>query len=485
MGILLTVLAVIIVLVAVVLARTFAFNPPRSGPVTPYDPGEVDEAVLARLSKAISIPTVCAQNYDDTNFAPFDEYIDFIQNAFPLFHEKTELTRVNRYALVYRWRGADSGLLPLMLTAHYDVVPVEAGTEDAWKYPGFSGQVAEGRIWGRGTLDIKSQMIAHMEAAEALMREGFTPQRDFLFVYGQDEEIGGMAGASKVVERFIQEGVRLEGVIDEGGFVVSGVIKGVSAPLALVGVAEKGLCNYQLSLAGAGGHSSMPPPHTALGELAKVLTNIEKRPLPTRLTPPTLELLRSIAGEMGFVTRMAAANLWLFRPVLLKALTGNPATNALVRTTFAATMARASDAANVLPQRVQATVNVRLLPGDTVAGVAAYLKEAGGNPDLGVEHPLAAEPSKTSPTDSAVYQKIAQRVQSLLPGVIVTPYLVTGGTDARKYYPVSDNIYRFTPLLVSNEEKDAVHNTNESVSVENYGRMIVFFRQLIETFDAP
>ena len=487
MVIFLIVLSLFVCLAAVVLTSTFLFRPPRGqADAVPYDPGEIPEGVLARLTRAITFPTICTQDYTGTDFAPFDGFIAFLAEAYPLFHQTCSLERVNGYALVYRWKGVDPSLQPMMFTAHYDVVPVETGTEALWKYPPFSGAVTEERIWGRGTLDIKSQITAHMEAAETLMRRGFVPERDFYFVYGQDEETGGRNGAYKTADYFAEKGIRFEGVLDEGGFVVSGVIKNVASPLALIGVAEKGFCNYELTLEGEGGHSSMPPTHTALGNAARLIAAIESRPLPARLTAPALLLLRNIAGEMGFAVRMAIANLWLFKHLILKILSANYVTNAMIRTTFAATMARASNAANVLPRKAQVTINVRLLPGDSVAGVEAYLKGIAGKMKLplSVRTLAAEEPSQVSPADGTVYRRLLALIDEVFPGVIASPYLVMGGTDARKYYKVCDHVYRFTPMLVTNEEKDTAHNTNESVTAVNYGRMIHFFIRFIEGFDA-
>ena len=481
---LLIVLFVFSGLAAAVITSTLLFHPPRGrADAAPYDTPDAAGEVLARLSKAISFPTICTQDYQGTDFAPFEDFIAFLAEAYPLFHQTCPLERVNGYALVYRWKGADASLPPMLLTAHYDVVPVEAGTETDWNYPPFSGAVAEGRIWGRGTLDIKSQITAHLEAAETLMRQGFVPRRDFYFVYGQDEEIGGRNGAYKTADYFAEKGIRLEGVLDEGGFAVSGVIKGVAAPLALIGIAEKGFCNYELTMEGAGGHSSMPPAHTALGNAARLITAIEDHPLPARLPAPTLQLLRGIAGEMGLAVRMAVANLWLFKPLILTILKKSAVTNALIRTTCAATMAKASEAANVLPQKAQAVVNVRILPGDTVESVQAHIKKLAGQLPLTIRLLAAEEPSKVSPTEGRAFRRITALIGEIFPGVIAAPYLVMGGTDARKYYKVCDHVYRFTPMMITNEEKDTAHSTNESISVANYSRMIYFFTKFIEGFD--
>jgi carboxypeptidase PM20D1 len=194
-------------------------------------------------------------------------------------------------------------------------------------------------------------------------------------------------------------------------------------------------------------------------------------------------MLRTIACEMGFVVRMAMANLWLFRPLLLRVLSRNAATNAMVRTTFAATMSRAGDAPNVLPQKAAATVNVRLLHGDTLDSVEAHFRHLAGDPALAVRRGADVEASARSPVDSALFRRLQSLIAEVYPAAITTPYLVMGGTDSRKYYPVCDNVYRFTPILVSNDEKNTMHSTNESLSIANYGRMIYFFTRFIEGFD--
>jgi acetylornithine deacetylase/succinyl-diaminopimelate desuccinylase-like protein/Na+/melibiose symporter-like transporter len=456
---------------------TLSANTPGVQNAEPLDCGLPAPEALARLSRAISIPTVSVQDYAETDFAVFEDFIRFLREAYPLFHETCELERVNGYALVYRWKGRDGSLSPMLLTAHYDVVPVEAGTEADWAYPPFSGAVMEGRIWGRGALDIKSQLTAHLEAAEGLMREDFVPERDLYFVYGQDEETGGRNGAYKAAEYFAGKGLRFEGVLDEGGFVVSGVLKGVKTPAALIGVAEKGFCNYELLLESEGGHSSMPPLSTALGDAAKLIRAIGKHPMPARLCPPVVLMMRTLAGEMGLAARIAVSRL--FRPLLLRTLDKNPVTRALIRSTFAATVARAGDAVNVLPRKAIVIINVRLLPGDTVDSAAEHIKKLGKGLRLTVRTLVSAEASQISPAEGLVYRRITSLIKEFYPGALISPYLVTGGTDARKYYSVSDHVYRFTPALVTNEEKNAAHNTNESVTAANYARMIHFYRRFM------
>jgi carboxypeptidase PM20D1 len=483
------VLVAIVAIVVVVLVRALAFKPPafeRNAEAWQPDEaagesGESDAGELDRLARAIRIETIGSASYEQVDFAPFDEFIAFLQESFPLFNEQCTLERVNGYALIYRWAGSDEALLPVALMAHYDVVPVEEGTTNDWEQPPFSGAVVDGVIWGRGTLDIKSQLTAYLEAAERLMREGSRPRRTLYFCFGHDEENGGAHGAAAIVEHLRTQGVRLEAVLDEGGFVVSGAMKGIDVPIGLIGIAEKGTSNLQIEVEGEGGHSSMPPKNSSLGMAAKVVAQIEQHPLPARLSPPAEGMLRGIAGEMGFAVRMALANLWLMRPVLLRILGGNVVTNSMVRTTFAVTQAQASDAPNVLPQTTRITINVRLLSGDTTASVQRYFEELATKvgATVRVKPLLAQEASPVSPTDTPFYGLLTDLMGEIYPNAVPTPYLVMGATDSRYFYALSNNVYRFTPIWITNEDRAHIHSTNESLSTTNYYRMIHFYERLM------
>ncbi|MDR2380572.1 MAG: M20/M25/M40 family metallo-hydrolase [Bifidobacteriaceae bacterium] len=477
-------------LVAAALTRTLRFQPPAPPPPggPDFETGAVAPEALERLGAAIRLPTVSRLNYDETDFAPFDAFKKLLTTSFPLFHQRCELEVISGYALVYRWPGSagrtgdsGAGLEPIALMAHYDVVPVEAGSEAGWRYPPFSGAVADGMVWGRGALDDKSQLMAQLEAAENLMRAGFVPRRDIYFCYGHDEETGGRWGAARIVEHLAERGVRFAGVLDEGGIVVTGALPGVSAPVAVIGVAEKGQCAYQFTVNGPGGHASTPPQHTALGLAAQLITMIEQHPLPPRLIPPVEAMLRRLAGQMGFATRLALANLWLLRPLTLRKLTASPATNALVRTTFAATMASAADAPNALPLTARFSVNVRLLPGDTPASVRRHFEAliARAGIDARIEPLIEAEPSPVSPTDSDFFRSVESLARELYPSALVTPYLVVAGTDSRRFHALSENVLRFTPFHLADADQQRIHGTDECLSTANYGRMMTFYERLL------
>jgi carboxypeptidase PM20D1 len=434
---------------------------------------------VARLSHAIQFKTVSNPDYSAVDFGAFDGYLMFLREAFPLFFATCETESVNEYALLCRWRGKSAEAPPVLFLAHYDVVPAD---ENGWKYPPFSGEIADGYITGRGTLDIKSQMIAHFEAVEALVQQGFQPNRDIWFAYGHDEEVGTGHGADKIVEVLKQCGLRFAGVLDEGGIVVSGALKGVTSPVALIGIAEKGRADFEITVKGSGGHASMPPSTTALGQVAEIVRRIENNPLPARITPPLAAMLSAVSVEMGAAAGFAARHLTLCGGLVKNMLAKTPETNAMIRTTFAATMAKASDASNVLPTSATVNINTRLLPGDSLDYVEEHLKKLIGDIPAKIRRVTQTEASEVSPVTGEFCQKLINTVKRLFPEAIAAPYLVCGGTDGRKYSVVAEGIYRFTPLLVTNEEKNAMHNANERISIAGYERMIEFFSDFFKQF---
>lgn len=438
---------------------------------------------IRNLSEAIKIKTISNIEYDKIDFSEFDRFINFLQNTYKLTHSQLEFTRVNNYGLVYRWIGKSSEIEPILFIAHYDVVPVEKGTENDWKYGAFSGEIKEDRIWGRGTLDIKNQVIAIMETVENLLKCGFEPQRDIYIAFGQDEEVGGNNGAKKIASYFNDNNIRFEAVYDEGGIVMTDALESVKSPMALIGIAEKGYCDIKIKVNSDGGHSSMPPRHTALGKIAQIIYKLEKKPMKPRVCMPVHNMLKNICTEMGFAVRIAVQNMWLFKPILIKVLSASPMTNAMIRTTIATTMASASDAPNVLPQNASFVLNARLLPGDTSDDLIQHLKRITKKYNANIEKIQVEEPSKISPIDTIGYKTLKETIKSVFSDSIVTPYLVMGGTDSRKYEVVCDNIYRFTPCQISSSEQNTMHSTNESISIENYNKMLKFYECLITNFD--
>ncbi|MDP2602912.1 MAG: M20/M25/M40 family metallo-hydrolase, partial [Deltaproteobacteria bacterium] len=334
----LTILAVLAILVGVILVRTVTF-PSRQLRVAPAQVIAVDrDGMLKRLSEAIQFKTISFQEPTDSSVAEFERLHVFLAKSFPRLHEQLTKETVNGHSLLYTWNGKDANLKPMLLMGHIDVVPVDASTERQWTHPPFAGQMADGYIWGRGTMDDKVSVLGILEAVEHLLSAAFQPQRTIYLAFGHDEEIGGHNGAARIAELLRARGVDLEYVLDEGMNIVDGIIPGIAAPAALIGIAEKGYLSLELSVETVGGHSSIPPAGTAIGIISRALHRLEAAPFPARIEGPTRQMLEFLGPEMAWPQRLALANLWIFDPLVRKQLAASPLTNAIMRTTLAPTL---------------------------------------------------------------------------------------------------------------------------------------------------
>lgn len=439
----------------------------------------VDEPLaVRRFSEALTIPTI---SYDDrSNFDAnaFRNFREFLQNAYPMVHRDTEQTVVNNHSLVFHLPGSDPSLEPVLFMGHMDVVPVEDITLGQWTYPPFSGKVADGIIWGRGSVDDKFTVISLMEALELLLEENARPKRSIYFAFGHDEEVGGKDGAASVAEYFKGRGINFDYVMDEGGAVVEGLMEGLDRPLAVIGVSEKGYVNLVLTVNAPGGHSSQPPEQTAVGILSRAIVKVEDHPFPARLDYLFMTI-EAIGVEMPFTTRLAMGNLWLFSPLVESHLLKNKDDAAATRTTTAATMVNGSPKANILPTRATAVINSRILPGESVETVKQRVIDLIDDERVTVADEYGTNPSPVSPSDSRGYELIAQTIRGMDENILVAPYMVRGGTDAKYFYSLSPNVYRFMMLRINTDTMRYIHGIDEHVAVEDYLEAIRFYYHLI------
>jgi carboxypeptidase PM20D1 len=472
--------AAVVLLVGFTLARTARYESDRSA-VERAPRIAIPEGAAERLAGSLRMRTISHADpaaFDSDAFRALHAYL---QTAFPRVHAQLGREIVGTHSLLYTWRGSDLSLKPILLTGHLDVVPVEPGTEASWQEEPFGGRIAGGFIWGRGAIDNKSAIVGTLEAVEMLLGEGFRPARTVHLAYGHDEEVGGTTGAQAIAALLKGRGVGLEMVLDEGGVIGEGVLSGIPAPVALVGIAEKGFVSVELSARTAGGHSSLPPPQSTIGILSAAIARLEKTPMPARLEEPTRQLFERIAAELPFTQRAVFANLWLTRPLVMRKLQSSPATNAMVRTTTAVTVFQAGTKDNVLPSYGRAVINFRILPGDSIAGVVEHVRHAIGDTRVEVRTvgAFSAEPSAVSSSESESFHMLARTIRSIAPDAIVAPYLVVVVTDARYYTGLSRNVFRFLPLRLTARDLDRMHGTNERIAVFHYEDAIRTYRQLI------
>jgi len=476
----------LVLLVSVILLRTMNLTSKQVQAGAAIDVPLDGQGIAERLAQAIRFQTTSHQDPAQFRGQEFSGLHEHLEQAFPLAHAALTKEIVEGHSLIYAWKGQQEELKPILLMGHMDVVPAESGTESDWAYPPFEGRLAEGYIWGRGSMDDKNAVLGVLEAVEMLLKEGFQPRRTVYLAFGHDEEIGGQRGAAQIAALLHSRGVELEYVLDEGLSITEGIVPNVSKPVALVGIAEKGYVSIKLTVQSEGGHSSMPPKHTAIGILSKAILKLERNQLPLRMDGPARQLFGKLAPEMSFAMRMVFANLWLFGGLVKRQLAASPASNAMVRTTTAPTMLEAGVKDNILPTTARAVVNFRLLSGDSVAGVIEHARQAIDDPRVKIEpmKGFGGEPSFVSDTESPSFSALEHTIRQVFPKVLVAPGLVMGATDSRHYANLTNRIYRFTPTWMRPEDLDRIHGTNERISIENYAQAVRFYVQLIRNSDS-
>jgi carboxypeptidase PM20D1 len=447
--------------------------------VAPIQSLAISRAAVEHLSEAIRLKTVALQT-PAANAAQFIALHALIARAFPRVQRKLNKESVGEHSLLFTWQGKNDRLKPMLLMAHMDVVPVDPATDSSWQHAPFSGEIANGYIWGRGAMDDKASLMAILDAVESLLAINFRPERTIYLAFGDDEEIGGAGGAAKIAALLSSRHVELEYILDEGLNVFTGVISGLDPPAALIGIAEKGYLSLQLSVQTAAGHSSMPPEHSAIGILTGALQKLQRAPFPARLNQPTREMFEFLGPEMSFDKKLVLANLPLFSPFLEKTLAQSPRTNALIRTTLAVTKFNAGIKENVIPSKASAVINLRIAPGESTATVIQYIREVIADRTVSVlPLPMPVEPSAVSSIDSASFAILSKTIRQTHPAAVVAPALLVAGTDSRHYRNLTRNIFRFLPLTLGPDDIDRYHGINERISVEDYERCIRFYAQLI------
>lgn len=462
--------------------------PPLSLNASPATPLALDSVgAPARLAGAVKFPTVSMASGAPIDTAAFNGLRTHLEQSFPRVHQALTRELVGTLSLLYTWKGSDTTLAPVVLMGHMDVVPVPEPNLKDWVHGPFSGDVADGFVWGRGTLDDKSTVLSILEAIETLLAAGHQPKRTIHLTFGHDEEVGGRYGARVMVDTLVARGVKPALVIDEGGFMAAGLMPGLTQRLAIVGIAEKGYVSLRLTARAEGGHSSMPGPRTAVGALSRAIAALEAQPFPYSLDGPTEGMLLAMAPYMPYTQRMMIANLWLTRPLVSRTLAANPLGAALQHTTTSPTMLSGGIKDNVLPPEVTAVVNFRIVPGETVASVQERVRRVVNDTLVTVAllDSVGVDPSPVSSTSSQAYQLIASTIRGMIPGEVppVIPYLVMGGTDAKFWGPHSDKVYRFLPIPLGDGDRERVHGVNERVAVQDYLTAVGFFVQLLRGSD--
>lgn len=466
----------IVALITVLVVRALLFKPKKLEAKTAQTVFVNAEKATADLAEMIKCKTVSDRNPELEDEAEFTKFRTLLPTLFPRVYEECEYTEVGDKAMLFRWSGRSHDA-PTVLMAHYDVVSV---VEEDWQRPAFEGILENGVLWGRGTLDTKGTLNGILQAAEALIVDGYVPERDIYFAFGGDEEINGH-GAADIVNLFRERGITPGLVCDEGGAVVENVFPGVKQPCALIGIAEKGMLNVEYSVKGGGGHSSAPKPKTPVGRLSRACVAVEKKPFKFTISPAAAAMLDTLGRHSTFVYKLIFANLWFFSPVLnlLTRMTGGEL-NALVRTTVAFTQMEGSKGMNVIPPYARMVSNLRLAPGETKEGALARIRKIVKDEGVMIREIDGMNPSVISKTDCEAYETVSAAVSETWQDAIVSPYLMVACSDSRHWGVISDRVYRFSAMALSGEERSYIHGNNERVPVGTIAKTVEFYIRLMK-----
>ena len=449
------------------------------------DQSRTSEEIAERLAGAIRFETISHEDPANFSAEPFRQLADYLAKTYPLTHAVLELERVNQHTLLFRWQGSEKELAPGLFMSHTDVVPVEGAALEAWTHPPYSGVIADGHVWGRGAIDVKVGVILWLEAVEALLAEGFEPRRTIYLLFGHDEEIGGNAGSAVAAKLLEERGIRLAFLFDEGGFILEGFGLLPDRTTAFVVTAEKTVYVVELTARGVSGHSSMPPEHTAIGNLARAIRRVEDNPMPTRLIPPVREMLETASPYVSFGRQFMFGNLWMTGGLVTRSLLDQPSTAAMVRTTFAVTLVSGGVKHNVIPELAQATINVRILPGDTKADVLAHLAKVIDDPEIEIEGTDWGTSPAPAEMSGPAFTLAADAVMDVITDAIVLPGMVPGATDSRHFAGISDEILRFVPQRAHSDLLGGAHGRDERIKVEHLADSVAIAIGMVRRAAAP
>ena len=469
--------ALVVAFFAVIVIRALRFKPKATAAVEPVAVEIDEQAAISHFADMIRCKTVSYYEDERIDKAEFAKFRALLKKNYPNVSATCTYEEIGPSGVLFTLKGKSSEK-PAVFMSHYDVVPVN---EEQWTKPAFDGLIQDGILWGRGTLDTKGTLLGVMEAAEHLLKRGFVPENDMYFAFAGDEEVAGKS-QPVIVETMRSRGIVPALVLDEGGAVVEGIFPGVKQPCALIGIAEKGLMDAQFVIEGAGGHASSPPPHTGLGRLAAAVTRIEAKPFPVTLTKPVAEMFDTLGRRSSFVYKLIFANLWCFLPVLdAMCKKSGGELNAMMRTTCAFTMAEGSKASNVLPPRARMVANLRIISGSTMESTLARLKTLVADEGITASILHGTDPCSISRTEGYGWEKLTHAIAQTWPDAEVSPYLMFAASDSRHYSAISENVYRFSTMELTKEERAGIHGHDEHIPLEKIIKTVQFYVRLMQT----
>lgn len=442
----------------------------------------IDGAEVANhLAEAVRFRTISSDTQLPDAAEPFLAFHGWLESTYPDAHVAMERERVNELSLLYRWPGS-SDCKPIGFISHLDVVPVEEESIEEWSHPPFAGTVADGYVWGRGSVDTKSNLVLIMEAVDRLAEDGFTAPCDIYLLFGHDEETGGLEGAGAMSQRLAEQGVHFDWVLDESGG--GSIHTDESSKWAQITLSQRGYVTFELAATGVGGHSAVPLRPNAILGLSRALMRLSESNMPGGLEGLALEMVKARVQRRSYLERLLVANTWITKPVVERIIESMPGGAAILRTTHSPTVIDGGQKDNVLPKTARALVNFRVHPRDDIESVRDWVRETVDDDSVKVsiyeERAFKATPPATDPSAPQVTQfkevigEVYGPIDPLIPGFGIA------ASDARHYAPIADALLKFEPVIIRQGDSLNPHDTNERLPIDSLARGVVFYQRLIE-----
>jgi len=407
----------------------------------------------------------------------FKKFHKLLKELFPNLFAKAKVEDFNG-SLLIKWAGK-TAVDPILFMNHQDVVEA---TGD-WKYPPFSATVADGKVWGRGTLDTKGGLFSMLQAADELIEKGFVPKQDIYFVSGCNEETSG-EGARTIAEELKKRGIKFKFLIDEGGMIKAEPMPGVKGKYAMIGLGEKSSSTLKFTAKSTGGHASTPGANTPLVRLGKMMAYMDDNNIfKVEVNDIIVLMLKrfSLTMDSDSSVRKVYAQADKLKPILKVAMPKvSPVAKAMVQTTLAFTMAQGSNQTNVLPETACVYGDMRISHHQGYEKSLEAVRKIASKFNVEVEPLHGAYESKLADIHCEGF-KIAEEAVKAIFGedVNVAPYIMNQCSDAKYMSQICDNGLRFVPFIITDEQMKSIHGINENVDISNLSKAVDFYKYIM------
>lgn len=435
---------------------------------------EEQEYYCKRLAEMIACKTVSAKD----KFVPqeFLKLRKVIKHLFPVVSGTAEIRYFGDDCYLYKLSGKNREK-NIMLMSHHDVVAAEDG---AWKYPPFSGKLAEGCIWGRGTVDTKTPLFAEFSALEELLQEGWTPPCNVYLVSSHNEEISG-DGVPLVLEWLQEQKIRFEWILDEGGAVIEPPMGGIKCKCAMLAVHEKGRYTLRIKAPQTAGHGSLVDKiKTPAVRMAGLITKMEKeQPFLRNIHPEVQAMFEELAPYMVWPMRLVLGNAKYFGGVLKRAI---PAMNAQAGSMLGTTCTF-KNLQTDKDGTCTAEVFFRCVKEEDLKEDLEKFQKIAAEFQVEFDQVLEDEYHDPASLQSEGYAYIKSCVEEFFDYAACAPFILPAGTDARHFSDLSDAVVRFAPIDINNQQYGSVHNIDENISMDTVVRAVRFYKKLLKNME--